>query len=159
MMTISNRYSLILIKNLYSHQDFTLRGDWNYTWHIIISIRIHRFRAKAKYVSFISKNNELNFSSSHLGWNLSRMTIVFPNLSQMNRYLSYFGCFECFLKINTALKKACGLYEKSSSGLVDCEFEKKLRAVRRRRVLDPLLFLETRVCGRALKICLRCVRH
>ena len=112
-----------------------------------------------KYVCFISKTNEFNFSSSHVGLNLPRMTIVFPNLSQMNRYLSYFGCFECFLKINTALKKACGLYEKSSSGLVDCEFEKKLRAVRRRRVLDPLLFLETRVCGRALKICLRCVRH
>ena len=52
--------------------------------------------------------------------------------------------------------------EKSSSGLVEREFEKKLRAVRPCRVLaqlDPLLFFETRVCGRATEICLRCLSH
>ena len=55
--------------------------------------------------------------------------------------------------------------EKSRSGMVDHEFEKKLRAVRRRRVLaqrDPLLFLEIRVCegvGNMLALCTPLIDH
>ena len=98
-----------------------------------------------KYVCFISKTNEFNFSSSHVGW----------NLSQMNLYLPYFGCFECFLKINRALKKVCGLYEKKKQwfGLPWVREE----ATRSSTAPSPRSARSSSFS--TLEICLRCVRH